>query len=85
MQSQTADNQQTNLTREQKLNLIYRHTHRDYKGSGRGALRSILVLRNGTCLVPLSELTEAEISYKLPFALKDEARRQEKKVLQQAA
>lgn len=59
------------LTRADKLNLIYRHTHRDYKG-GKGAARSILVLRGATTSVPL---TNAEIEDKLPYALKKETGR----------
>ena len=62
------------MTRETKLNLIYRHTHRDYKG-GKGAERTILVYRGGTALVLLDNLTEAEISFKLPSALKSEEKR----------
>jgi hypothetical protein len=61
------------LTREQKLNLIYRHTHRDYKGSGKGEDRTILIYRNGTSLVPLKALTDAEIERDLPYALHKEA------------
>lgn len=58
----------TELTRKQKERLIYRHTHRDYKGNG-----SILVLRGATHLVPMSQLTDAEIEAKLPYALTKEA------------
>lgn len=54
------------MDRKQQLALIYRHTHRDYKGNG-----AILVLREGgTHSVPLSCLTEAEIADKLPYAIK---------------
>jgi hypothetical protein len=63
------------LTREAKLNLIYRHTHRDYKGSGKGPARTILVYRGGTALVLLDNLTEDEINLKLPGALKSEEKR----------
>ncbi len=64
------------LTRDQKLKLIYRHTHRDYKWTGVG-VRGILVNRGGagTCLVPITQLTEAEVADKLPYALKKEADR----------
>lgn len=59
------------MTREQKLRLIYRHTHSDYKHNG-----SILILRDGaTCSVPLSLLTDSEIESELPYALKQEAKR----------
>lgn len=70
---------QTELTSQQKLNIIYRHTHRDYRGSGRGDQRAILVFRNGTCLVNLDHLTDAEIADKLPYSLKMEAERLAKK------
>lgn len=63
------------LTRAEKLNLIYRHTHRDFKGGGKGTFRSILVYRKGTALVLLDDLTEAEIEDKLAYALKKEAER----------
>ncbi len=60
---------QTELTRQQKLNIIYRHTHRDYRG---------------TCLVNLDHLTDAEIADKLPYSLKLEAERLAKKNAQNA-
>ena len=62
------------LTRADKLNLIYRHTHRDYKG-GKGPARSILVLRGAATSVPITDLTDAEIEDKLPYALKKETER----------
>ena len=43
-----------------KLNAIWKHTHRDYKGESDG-VRSILICRNGTTSVPLENLTDAEI------------------------
>lgn len=63
------------MTKEKQLALIYRHTHRDYKGNLNGE-RNILTLRQGgTTLVPLSALTDAEIADKLPYAIKKEAER----------
>jgi len=63
------------LTREDKLKLIYRHTHRDFK-SVIGGVGAILVLRpGGTTLVGMTSLTEAEIADKLPYAIKKEAER----------
>lgn len=60
------------LTRDQQLALIYRHTHADYKGRSNG-YRCILVLRvGGTHSVPLSDLTDAEIASKLPYAMHKE-------------
>lgn len=46
---------------QQKLNLIWRNTPTEYKSTKSG-YRSLLVLREGgTWLVPLSDLTVAEI------------------------
>lgn len=60
------------MERKQQLTLIYRHTHRDFKGRLNGE-RNILVLREGgTHLVPLVCLTDAEIAEKLPYAMKKE-------------
>lgn len=50
-----------NAERERKLDAIWRGTHRDYKSSTNG-IRSIMVCRGATCLVPLSELTNKEIN-----------------------
>jgi hypothetical protein len=58
------------MTREQKLKLIYLHTHRDYKGRIDGH-PAILVLREGgTHSVPMTELTDAEIADRLPNAIR---------------
>ncbi|HVG51651.1 MAG TPA: hypothetical protein VM867_08465 [Xanthobacteraceae bacterium] len=58
------------MTREQKLKLIWRHTHRDFKGTLDGE-RSILTYRNGTCLVLLKDLTDDEIESRIPRAVKE--------------
>ncbi|MGF6996801.1 hypothetical protein [Paraburkholderia sp. GAS32] len=63
------------LTREQKLTLIYRHTHSDFK-SKIGNDKTILTMRNGaTCLVGLVDLTDAEIADKLDYAVSKEKKR----------
>lgn len=49
-----------NSQRQWKLEAIWKHTHRDYKGESDG-VRSILVCRNGTISVPLDGLTDKEI------------------------
>ncbi|HBK4813210.1 TPA: hypothetical protein LLT22_001542 [Enterobacter asburiae] len=49
-----------NSQRQWKLEAIWKHTHRDYKGESDG-VRSILVCRNGTISVPLESLTDKEI------------------------
>jgi len=56
------------MTRKQKLALIYRHTHRDFKGRTADGHRAILMFEEGvgTCLVPLHNLTDAQIEKKLP-------------------
>lgn len=58
------------MTREQKLKLVWKHTHRDYKGMLEGQ-RSIMVYRQGTCLVLLKDLTDAEIEERIPRTLKE--------------
>ncbi len=63
--------------RKTALTLIYRHAHRDQKGTTDGT-RTILAYRNGTCLVALDALTDAEVRERLPYALKLEGRRQAK-------
>ena len=63
------------LTRAQQLALIYRHTHADFKGKNADMGKTILVSRNGTTLVSLEHLTDAEIADKLPSALRQEEKR----------
>lgn len=68
------------LTKEQKLELIYRHTHRDYKGTA--GLRwgenegkpTIMVTapNGGNALILLEWLSDADIEAKLPYALRKE-------------
>lgn len=55
------------MTRAQKLTAIYRATHRDYKGKLPDGTRTIMIYRNGTCLVALDDLTDAEIERLLPL------------------
>lgn len=56
----------TKLSKSEKLRAIWKKTHSDYKSVIEGA-RFILVFRNGTELVSLEELTEAEIESKHHF------------------
>lgn len=58
------------LTREQKLKLVWKNTHKDYRGKIDGR-KSIMVYRNGTTLVFLDDLTDAEINDKLPREFRD--------------
>ena len=59
------------VTRDEKLNAVWKHTHNDYKGKLNGE-RSIMIYRQGTCLVLLKDLTDAEIEYALPSSMKQE-------------
>lgn len=62
------------LTRDQKLKLIWRHTHRDFKSSN--IPRTLLVNRGGAKIgVRLEALTDAEIAQKLPHAMRKEKAR----------
>ncbi len=56
---------------QKALKLIYRHTHRDFKGL-RDGTKEILTPRG---LVSLDDLTESEVAERLPSALKKEAAR----------
>ena len=56
---------------QKALKLIYRHTHRDFKGQ-RDGTKEILTPRG---LVALDDLTEYEVAERLPSALKKEAER----------
>jgi hypothetical protein len=55
------------------LRLIYKHTHRDFKGRI-GKARTILAQdKDGaTCLVELDGLTDEQVMLKLPFAIRAE-------------
>lgn len=54
------------VDRKTALELIWKKTHKDYKG-GRGKNRSIMVLRNGgSKIVLLTDLTTDEIIKRLP-------------------
>jgi hypothetical protein len=55
------------VARSAKLELIWKRCHNDYKGKIDG-VRTIMTYRNGTCLVGLDDLTDAEIADKLPKA-----------------
>lgn len=56
----------TNAERIAALKTIWKKTHRDYKGIRADGTKAILVLRNGgTHSVPLTELTDEEISERI--------------------
>jgi hypothetical protein len=61
------------MTREQKLGLIWRYTHPDYRLICADGVPAVLALRQGgTSLVPLDRLTDDEITQKLPYAIRCE-------------
>lgn len=53
--------------------LVWKHTHRDYKGVGADGVRRVLhmITNQGTCSVPLSSLTEEELRAKLPRSIRE--------------
>lgn len=55
--------------RDKKLDAVWKHKHRDYKGRINGT-RCVLIYRNGTTSVPLTDLTDAEIEDNLPAAVR---------------
>lgn len=67
------------LTEEQKyrkllLTLVWRHTHKDFKGKFSDGTKTVLkfVPSKGTCLVPLDSLTDQELFDKIPTRFKPE-------------
>jgi hypothetical protein len=79
------------LTRDQKLTLIYRHEHSDFKGIAgerwgeHAGKKSIMVNEKGaTVLVLLENLTDEQIADKLPYALHKEQQRKEKAAAKKA-
>lgn len=66
------------MTRDQKLALIYRHEHKDYKGKA-GADKTIFRwAKFGGGIIALTEMTDTEIAERLPRALRKETERQAK-------
>jgi hypothetical protein len=65
-------------TRKKLESLLWKYTHKDFRGSIDG-VKNVLVNRGreGTCLVPLSVLTDDELLGKIPkrlMCVKDERR-----------
>jgi hypothetical protein len=63
------------MTRAQQLRLIWRHTHRDFKGKVDGHKCIIFCRADGTHLVDLRDITDQEIAQRIPYALRKEAQR----------
>lgn len=53
--------------------LVWKHTHRDYRGTDEAGNRSILhfVTNVGTCSVTLASLSDAELFSKLPTKVRE--------------
>lgn len=49
------------------LDFIWSTTHSDFKGSEANGERSIMVFRNGSTIVPMSALTDAEIASRMAW------------------
>jgi hypothetical protein len=65
------------MNRTEAINMIYRHTHPDYKGRDpKTGAKSILVWRDdtGTTAIPIDELTESEFARELEAAKRKKAR-----------
>ncbi|QBC45873.1 hypothetical protein [Iodobacter fluviatilis] len=59
------------LSRDEKLALIFKHTHHDYKSHTDG-VKAILVCRGATAIVPMEQLTDAEIAARIDYAVNKE-------------
>lgn len=53
--------------------LIWKHTHRDFKGKSDG-IKMIMIYRNGSTLCPISGLTDDEYADRLQSAQRKDAR-----------
>lgn len=78
------------LSRKQKLAIIYRHTHRDFKGKAgpqwgehAGEKTIVVNVQGASALSLLETLTDEQIASQLPNALKKEAERLARKGGQQ--
>lgn len=72
------------MTREKQLALIWRHTHKDFRGMI-GMEKHVLMMREGgTTSVPLTALTEDEITRQLKYAEGAEQRARLAKVAERA-
>lgn len=60
------------ITRKKLEALVWKHTHRDFKGTSADGTRTVLhYLSNvGTCAVSLASLSDEELIAKLPLSLR---------------
>ena len=63
-----------------QINLIYKHTHRDYK-SNRDGIKCIMYYDQGTTSGPIAEMPESKFKDKLAFAEKQEIKAKRDKTL----
>lgn len=67
------------FTRQEALATVWRHTHRDYRGTT-GGVKEIMILRdNVTTVVSIDSLTDTEIECKLIASMRKEVERRAKK------
>ena len=59
------------MTREQKLKMVWKHMPKDYRGKMADGTKTVMIYRNGTCLVALENMTDAEINDRLPKEFRD--------------
>lgn len=56
-------------TRKKLESLLWKNTHKDFRGSIDGVKNVLLLTAQGTCLYPLSALTDEELLSKIPKRL----------------
>lgn len=62
------------------IRLIYKHTHRDYKGMQNGKHTVLANVNGTTCLVAIEDLEDKEFAEKLAYAESKEVMARFKKV-----
>ena len=59
------------ITRKKLESLVYKHTHKDFKGKIDGNRTILVGTPEGTCLVFLSSLTDEQLWSRVPQKVKD--------------
>lgn len=62
------------MTRKEELRLIWKHTHRDFKGVIDGQKHVLCLIDGATCSVPLDALPPERHAEKLAYAVRAEER-----------